>query len=516
MRQNEAEERLLQIWRDVLQVGEILPDANFFELSGNSLQATDLVRRVSSEFGLEITVLDIFDFPSFAEFADRVQEALTLEYAPPADAVDASATHTSLRRPSILQEESMRVDTIGAPGDHIVLRFASLIEGPLDVPRLSRTIELVTRRHELLRTAIGWNGEEAFLEISDEPVPLQVIDALVPAGVAPADHARAIALRRPDLTPTRAEPPLARFALLCLAKDLHALVVALDHMICDGSSIRLLVAEISKIYDRLSVEPGFCPDDVPVSFCRWAEEQRTALQGMRLARLTSHWRAVLGDDPGILSPPLPWSDLRPDGPVSYTRHLSDKTRGRIAAAARHHKMTPFNVGIAALAASLAEIVGPDRTCLTTGWENRGTPAHLQVFGPLAHDVYLRLRVDSGLSCEQRLAAARAAIHDALEHAEIPGLVLYRQLWPTSTSDPTLQPAVYVDSGERWAAGLRLDGTETKEMPIETSESGRDLLCEFTVAESSLSKIHFSTSSSGISSDFLAALATRMENEILGV
>jgi hypothetical protein len=330
-----------------------------------------------------------------------------------------------------------------------------------------------------------------------------------------ADHVRAIALRRPDLTPTRAKPPLARFALLRLGKDLHALVVALDHMICDGFSIRLLVGEISKIYGRLSVEPGFCPGEVPVSFCGWAEEQRTALQGMRFARLTSHWRAVLGDDPAILSPPLPWSDLRPDGPVSYTRHLSDKTRGRVAAAARRHKMTPFSVGIAALAASLAEIVGPDRTCLTTAWENRGTPDHMQVFGPLAHDVYLRLSVDSGLSCEQRLAAARAAIHDALKHAEIPGLVLYRQLWPTSTSDP-LQPGVFVDSGDRWAAGLRLDGTETKEIAIEASESGRDLLCEFTVEGGSLSKVHFSTSASGISSDFMAALATRMEDETLGV
>lgn len=513
MRRDEAEERLLRIWRDVLRVGEILPDANFFELSGGSLQAADLARRVSSEFGREVTVLDILDFPSFAEFAGRVREAPALSCVPHANDVAGDPAGTPPRRPSILQEESVRVDMIGPPSDHFVLRFGYLIEGPLDVPRLRRTIELVTRRHELLRTAIDASGGEVFLEISDEPVPLQVVDAPLPAGAAAADHVRATALRRPELTPARAEPPMARFALLCLGEDLHALVVALDHMICDGFSIRLLVADIGEIYDRLRARPGFRPDDVPVSFTRWADEQRAALRGARLTQLTDHWRAVLGDDPGILSPPLPWSDLRQDGPVACARDLSEQTRRRVAEAARRHKMTPFSVGIAALAASLAEIVGPDRTCLTTAWVNRGTPAHMQVFGPVSHDVYLRLRVDPGLPRERRLDGARAAIHDALEHAEIPGLVLYRQLWPASTADPTLQPAVYVEAGERWAAGLRLDGAEIHAIPIEASESGRDLSCEFTVAEGSLSRIGFSTSSSGISSGFMAALAARMEDEI---
>jgi acyl carrier protein len=508
MRRDEAAERLLRIWRDVLQVAEVPPDANFFVLSGGSLEAVDLAYRVSSEFGLEVTVMDVLNFPSFAEFASRVQEVAGFSHVPDADT--GSAREISLRRPSMLQEESLRVDSIGPPSDHFLVRFGYLIRGPLDVPCLSRTIELVGWRHELLRAAVGWRDGDVFLEISDEPVRLQVIDVPSPPDTAPADHVRAVALGRPDLTPTRAEPPLARFTLLRLGKDLHALVIALDHIICDGASVRLLVADISKTYGVLSIKPDFSPGDVPISFSRWASEQRALLRGEHLAGLVAHWREVLGGDPGILSPPLPWSDLRPGGPLTYAKDFGAETRDRISAAVQRHQMSPFNVGVAALGTSIAELVGPGRTCLTTTWLNRETPAQQEVFGPVSHDIYFRLPIDPGRPVEQRLDLARAAVHDALEHAQVPGLVLYDLLWPASTSDPTLQPAVYVAGGERWASGFSLDGTAIQGIPIPGSESGRDLTCEFIVEKGTISRIDFSSSSSGITPDFMVGLAGRIE------
>jgi ParB-like chromosome segregation protein Spo0J len=512
MTRDEAEDRLLRIWCDVLQVAEVSPDANFFELSGASLQAVDLARRVGSELGRDVSIMDIFDFPSFAEFASRVHQAPELPGPAGPDPGHGPGTpERPGQRPSILQEQSLRVDATGPPSDHFLLRFGYLIRGPLDVARLSRAIDLLARRHELFRAAVGWRNGGAYLEILDETaLTLQVMDAPVPPGRAPADHVRRVALQRPELTPTRDEPPLARLTLLRLGPGLHALVVAVDHIICDGFSIKLLVADISEIYGRLSGQPGFRPDDVPVPFTRWAAEQRARLHGENLSRLVDHWRAVLGDDPGILSPPLPWSDLCQDGAQTYTREFGDPARREFAAAARRHRMSPFSVGLSALGTSVAEITGPDRACLTTTWVNRDVPAHLQVFGPVSHDVYLRLPIDPGLPPGLRLDTARAAIHDALDHAEIPGLVLYQQLWPASSADPTLQPSVYVTVGERWAAGFRLDGTETQGLEIDASASDRDLTCEFIVEKGTVSRIEFSSASSGITPGFMGALADRIE------
>jgi hypothetical protein len=515
MRRHEAEDedRLLCIWRDVLEVAEVSRDANFFELSGNSLQAVDLACRVSFEFGRDVTVMDILDFPTFVEFVGRVQEAPELPPPPGAGTGGPGPAGKSLRRPSMLQEDSLRLDATG-PSDHFLIRFGYLIQGALDVSRLSRAVELLAWRHELLRTAVGWRDGEAFLEILEgSALQLRIIDAPCPAGVATADHVRSVALQHPDLTPTRSEPPLARLTLLRMGSELHALVVALDHIICDGFSIKLLVADISETYGVLSVRPDFRPDDVPISFSRWASEQRLRLCGEHLARLVGHWRTVLGDDPGILSPPLPWSDLRPGGALTCTRDFDDQVRRKFTAAAHRQGMSLFSVGIAALGTCLAEVVGPERTCLTTTWVNRSLPAHMQVFGPLAHDIYIRLGIDPALPADQRLGLARAAIHNALEHDEVPGLVLYRELWPTSTSDPTLQPTVYVTVNERWPSGLRLDGTEIQEIPIDGSNSGRDLTCEFTVENGGISRIDMSTSSSGITPDFMAALISSIEDNV---
>lgn len=511
---DDTEERLRCIWREILQIEEVPPDADFFEISGSSLDAVDLARRVSSEFGQDITILDILDFSSFAEFAGRVREASELPFRPEGSGGGPGRAEGFRLRPSMLQEQSLRVDSTGPPSDRFLLRFGYVIRGELDVPRLSRSIELLARRHELLRATLGWRNEEAFLEIFDEAVPrLQIIDAPIPPGVTSDEHVRHVALERPELTPNRDEPPLVRFALLRMGEDLHALVIAIDHMICDGFSIRLLLSDISKIYSALSVNPSFRPDDVPRPFSRWAHEQRTLLCGERFARLIDHWRAVLGEDSGILSPPLPWSDLRPDGALSHTHDLDDEARRRFAVAARRHRMSPFSVAVAALGTSIAEIVGPERACLTTSWLNRDTPAQMEVFGPVSHDIYLRLRSDLSQPMERRLDLARIAIHDALEHAEVPGLVLFQHLWPTSTADPTLQPAVYAAVNEPWASGLKLDGTDIHGVGIEVSQSGRDLTCEFTIESGTVSRIDLSSASSGISPGFMAELIGRIESNV---
>src|ERR1700761_1011314 len=116
MSRDEAEGRLLHIWRDVLQIANVRSDANFFELSGSSLQAVDLVRRVGAELGREVTVLDLLDCPSFTEFAGCVRAAPALSRIPGTGTGTGTGAPTtgvaavSLRRPSLLQEASLRVD----------------------------------------------------------------------------------------------------------------------------------------------------------------------------------------------------------------------------------------------------------------------------------------------------------------------------------------------------------------------------------------------------------------------
>jgi acyl carrier protein len=510
---DEVTARLARIWCDVLGVGHATSADDFFELAGGSLEAVELAGRVSGEFNREITIVDILDFPSFQQLANHIQDMLESSSADRVVDADFSLAQP-WKRPSILQEAVLELDASGPPSDHFVLRFGYLIDGALDVDRMARAIELVAGRHELLRAAMVRRDAAVALELLNGPADvLRIIDAPCPAGMAPADHVRSVAVRHHDLTPTRAKPPLARFGVLTLAADLHALVVALDHIIFDGSSIRLLMSDIGTIYNSLRAAPDYRIEDVPVPFTRWAEEQRERLRGEWLTYLTDHWRDVLGEDQDIISPPLPWGEVRAEGAREHTLELSAEIRAHVAAASRQHRISPFGIGAAALHASIAQLVGAERACLTTSWVNRVRAADHQVLGPVAHDIYLRFPANPMPSRKEWFEVARNVMRDTLEHADIPNLMLYRRLWPTSSVDLSLLPVVYVTASERWASGFKLDGVSLQGIDIDAVESGRDLTCEFRVHRGEISGIDLSSASSGITTEFMAELGASLQENL---
>jgi amino acid adenylation domain-containing protein len=62
-----VEKRLAEIWREVLGVREIGAEDNFFDVGGHSLLAFQVVARVRKEWDVDMTIVDVFENPSFAD-----------------------------------------------------------------------------------------------------------------------------------------------------------------------------------------------------------------------------------------------------------------------------------------------------------------------------------------------------------------------------------------------------------------------------------------------------------------
>ena len=69
-------ERLVaRTWAELLPVSELSRDANFFAIGGHSLLAIQVVSILGEKFGVEIPVQVIFEAPTVAGFAERVEQA---------------------------------------------------------------------------------------------------------------------------------------------------------------------------------------------------------------------------------------------------------------------------------------------------------------------------------------------------------------------------------------------------------------------------------------------------------
>jgi surfactin family lipopeptide synthetase A len=68
-----TEEILAQIWAQVLKVERVGREDNFFELGGHSLLATQVLSRINSAFGLDLSVQIMFESPTIAGIAGYIQ-----------------------------------------------------------------------------------------------------------------------------------------------------------------------------------------------------------------------------------------------------------------------------------------------------------------------------------------------------------------------------------------------------------------------------------------------------------
>jgi acyl carrier protein len=66
------ESRMERLWARVLEVDTVPPDADFFELGGNSLLVAELVLMLEDEAGIAVASEDVFAAPSIAALARRL------------------------------------------------------------------------------------------------------------------------------------------------------------------------------------------------------------------------------------------------------------------------------------------------------------------------------------------------------------------------------------------------------------------------------------------------------------
>jgi len=70
-----VEAAVAAIWSEVLRIERVGTDDNFFELGGNSLLVTQAVWRMRRAFERELPIRWLFEFPTVARLAARIQEA---------------------------------------------------------------------------------------------------------------------------------------------------------------------------------------------------------------------------------------------------------------------------------------------------------------------------------------------------------------------------------------------------------------------------------------------------------
>ncbi|MGW2179787.1 amino acid adenylation domain-containing protein, partial [Streptomyces sp. NPDC001732] len=395
-----AEEILCGLFADVLGVERAGVDDGFFDLGGDSLLAARLISRIRTALDREVSVRTLFEAPTVAGLAGRLDEAATARPAlVRAERPDPMPLSHAQRGLWFLHRLEGPSATYNIP---LVLRLT----GDPDVDALRAAVRDVSLRHETLRTVFPEADGVARQQVLDDPAGLAVVttDDVDGAVAGAARHAF-------DL---HTEPPLRATLFSRTGGDEHTLLLLMHHIAGDGWSERPLVEDLSRAYaDRCA---GHAPqwDELPVTYADY-----TLWQGE--ADGIDFWRTALDGLPVLVE--LPADRPRPPaasfrGDELRTRFDAGLHRG-VTALARSTGSTVFMVVQAALAALMTRLGAGTDIPLGTPAAGRPDERLAGLVGYFVNTLVLRTDTSGDPTFRELLDRVRTADVAAYPYQEVP-------------------------------------------------------------------------------------------------
>ncbi|MES2787272.1 MAG: amino acid adenylation domain-containing protein, partial [Pseudomonadota bacterium] len=288
-------------------------------------------------------------------------------------------------------------------------------------------------------------------------------------------------------------PPLIRASVFDTGEDQFVLLLACDHIVCDGWSVWLLLEELGELVVRSA--SGDLEDkcgDTPIKYFDYVRAQQQALAGAVGEKQWDFWRRQLDK--------LPVLDLPLDRPRATTvghrcatllftleSTLSSNLKTLTAATAG----TLYSTLLAAFQILLQRYSGQDEVVLGTVMPARGHGLWDRVVGQFINPVVLRIDLSGNPTVRLVLRAARDTSMRALMNQDFPLSVLVQKLGIArdSARHPMFQVMFLFQNARHGrhlavlcaeddlGAPVRWGGLDLKSFPLHQNEGVFDLTLE---------------------------------------
>ncbi|HET6978722.1 MAG TPA: amino acid adenylation domain-containing protein [Pyrinomonadaceae bacterium] len=424
-----VEELVCNVFAAVLGMGKIGASENFFHLGGHSLSATRVVSRVKEAVGPMVSLRDLFEAPTPALLARRIDRAQKAEST--AEVLPLRARERTGPAPlSFAQQRLWFFDQLEPGSASYNIPIVLRINGRLNTAALESSLANIMRRHEALRTS--------FSLVDD--VPVQVVSdidewhlPLIELNTMPEPEREAeIFMKHEAMRPFDLQTgPLFRATLLQIADNDHFLLLTMHHIVSDGWSMSVLVREAATLYQAFIDDREAVLPEVVVQYSDFACWQREWLTGEVLEEQLSYWRRQLGGAPTELE--LPVDRSRPKT-ASYkgameTLALSEALTESLQALSRSEGATLFMTLVAGFKALLCRYMRQTDIVVGTPVAGRNRAEIENLIGFFVNTLPLRTDVSGDPTFRELLKRVREVALGAYAHQDLPFERVVEELQP---------------------------------------------------------------------------------------
>ncbi|MFJ9819537.1 amino acid adenylation domain-containing protein [Streptomyces sp. NPDC101151] len=303
---DEDERAMAAVWAEVLGLDMVGVHDNFFDLGGDSLRAVALVGALRAA-GWETSVRDVFEHRTVARLRAAVPRTgshgagafVPVEPFAMIGAADRAALPADVTDayPISRIQAGMLIEMHGGSGEnryHNITSFRIRDELPFDPDAFRRACDLITERHEVMRTSFALSGCSE---------PLQLVHAAARMPFVHVDLRQLPEARRRsalwefadrdrtelfDLT----RGPLMRMAVHLLDDESWWLSITECHPVIEGWSYHSQLMELLRAYNdlRQGREPAPAP---PRPAVRYADFIAAELRSLADPADQDHWRGIV-------------------------------------------------------------------------------------------------------------------------------------------------------------------------------------------------------------------------------
>jgi amino acid adenylation domain-containing protein len=437
--QGEVEQTIAAIWQELLGVEQVGRDDHFFELGGHSLLVIGMIDKLRQR-GLGADVRAIFTTPTLGALAAALGSAGEQQAVPQNPLLHASVERITPELLPLLALTQNEIDAIvarvpdGVANVQDIYPLAPLQEGILfhhllqtesdaylmhssltfasrtHLDRFLQAMQTIVDRHDILRTAIQWEGLAQPVQVVQRKAPLPVRELVLDSDSEPQSQMLAAVSPRGLRLDLRRAPLIVPYIAAIPDSNAWLATIVYHHVICDHASMDLLAEEAVLLLNN------------DAAVLKAPQPYRNFIAHLGTTAQSDHAAFFKRELADVDEPSAPFGVLDVQGSGNDVDEvavpLAPELARRIRDVAQRHRVTAASVFHLAWARVLAACCGRDDVVFGTLLFGRmhGTSSTDRVMGMFINTLPIRVRIGNR-GVGTLLADTFAALSELLQHEQ---------------------------------------------------------------------------------------------------
>lgn len=456
------EKKVAQIYSSILNIKKAGLNDHFFNLGGNSLQATYLVSRIYKDFNVSIGLIDVFNHPEIGNLSQIIANAKKhkIRKIEPIN----NKEYYSI---SQAQKNMFFLSQVKGIGSSYIIPKVFILKGSLNRDRLETAFRRLISHYEVLRTSFS---------IKDGK-PVQIVHTEVSFRLENIpynnEHIDMI-MDNFDSTFKLDNAPLFRAGLVQMDKQQYYLLLNFHHIISDGTTLNILLKKLAEYYQTQEKEEAEV-----LHYKDFAYWQNSLFMEGHLGRQQKKLVEKFRSDIPILN--LPYDYKRPAS-KSYTgaQHsviLNETITTQLKRLAQKENSTLFMVLLSIYSILLAKYSGQEDLCIGIPVAGRSATEMENAPGVFINTIVVRLKPSGEKEYISYLNELKKEALEGFSNQNVPFEALIEKL--NISRDPSRNPLfdVMFIMQNMDSYTLELMDLEINNVDYHNKSSKMDITCE---------------------------------------